>query len=409
MAFAWEPFDRVQPTHFPNPHLDRTGGYPSELGRILSLAAIAEAREVITAWPGYAPTPLISLAGLAQQLAIAQLSYKDEAGRFGLGSFKALGGAYGVHCAARRALARHGPAGVGAGGNDTAAGRAVERRLGLTVTAATDGNHGRSVAWGARLAGCGAVVFVHERVSASRVRQIEAQGASVLRVPGTYDDAVRAAVEAATAQGWLLVADTSGPELLPAARDVMAGYTVLIDEALRQLGPGQAPTHVLVQAGVGGLAAALLAALWGRFGARRPRLIVVEPERAACLLRSAQAGRPVAIEGALDTVMAGLSCGEPSYPAWQILDRGADGFCVVPDSVVAPAMRLLAQSPFGDPAIIAGESAVAGLALLICACRSTEPGKSLLLTPEARVLVIGTEGATDPELYRSMVDDDSRA
>lgn len=380
---AFDPFDRVQPAVVHNPRVERTGDYPADLRAILGLAAATEAREVIAAWPGYAPTPLIDLEALARQLGIARLSYKNEAERFGLGSFKALGGAYGVYRAAR------------------AAGRAGE----LTVTTATDGNHGRSVAWGARLFGCRAVVFVHEGVSAWRAREIESYGASVVRVPGTYDDAVRAAADAAAANGWRLIADTSGQEILPAACDVMAGYTVLIHEALQQLGSSHPPTHVFVQAGVGGLAAALLAYLWEQLGAKRPRLIIVEAERADCLLRSARAGHLSAVGGELDTLMAGLACGEPSHPAWQILSRGADDFCAVPDSIVAPAMRLLARSPWGDPSITAGESAVAGLALLICACRSAPLGNSLALTPDARVLVIGTEGATDPQLYRALVGD----
>jgi len=375
-----EPFDPLRVALMRNPRVERTGGYPVELRLILDLAAAAEARRAITTWPGYEPTPLLDLKGLAKALGIARLSYKNEARRFELQSFKALGGAYAVQ-------------------------RAVQgsHRREITVTTATDGNHGRSVAWGAELFGCRAVVHVHEGVSAWRVLQIESHGATVVRVPGTYDDAVRAAADAAASQGWLLIADTSGPGNLPATSDVMAGYTLLIHEALQQLGPGQPPTHVIVQAGVGGLAAALLAYLWELFGARRPRLAVVEAERADCLLRSIRAGRPVASRGEPDTIMAGLACGEPSHPAWQILTRGADDFCTVPDSMVAPAMRLLASGPWGDPRIVAGESAIAGLALLICACRSAAARNSLALTADARVLLIGTEGATDPRIYRSLV------
>lgn len=376
---AFAPFERAQPALVHNPRVERTAEYPADLRPILDLTTATEAREAITAWSGYAPTPLVDLEALAKQLGVARLSYKDEAGRFGLGSFKALGGAYAVWRAACRT-----------------------RRRGLTVTTATDGNHGRSVAWGARLFGCRAVVFVHDRVSAWRVQEIEAQGAEVVRVSGTYDDAVRAAVRAAAKEGWVLIADTSGPEDLPSARDVMAGYTVLMHEVLQQLGSDHRPTHVFVQAGVGGLAAAVLAWSWEQLGVERPRLVVVESERADCLLRSARAGHAVAVGGDLDTIMAGLSCGEPSHPAWRILSRGADDFCAVPDAIVAPTMRLLARSPWGDQAIIAGESAVAGLGMLICACGSAALRDALGLTPDARVLTIGTEGATDPELYRAL-------
>lgn len=405
MESVFKPFDRSRPALTHNPCVERTSEYPADLRTVVSFAAGAEARKVISTWPGYAPTPLIDLPALARQLGIGRLSYKNEAERFGLGSFKALGGAYGVYRAARRARLRQGLMGGKTSSDELSSAPAAGCMDRLTVTTATDGNHGRSVAWGAQLFGCRAVVFVHERVSAWRVQQIESYGATVVRVPGTYDNAVRAAREASVSKGWLLIADTSGSENLPAASDVMAGYMVLIHEALQQLGSSHPPTHVFVQAGVGALAAALLAHLWELFGAKRPRLVVVEAERADCLLRSARAGHSVAVDGELDTIMAGLACGEPSHPAWRILSRGADEFCAVPDSIVAPAMRLLVHSPWGDPRIIAGESAVAGLGLLICACRSARLRDALALTPDTRVLVIGTEGATDPELYRSLVCD----
>jgi diaminopropionate ammonia-lyase len=391
----WDAYDQAALRVVHNAAVER-GIYPVELRGILSSAAAAKARRVITGWPGYAPTPLVDLKGLARELDIARLGYKNEAARFGLGSFKALGGAYGVYCMLCRAQSA--PSSSPHGSTELTA-RADE----FVVTTATDGNHGRSVAWGARLFGCRAVVFVHERVSSWRVEQIGSYGAKVVLVAGTYDDAVRAARDAADANGWLLVSDTSGPENLPITRDVMAGYTLLIHEALEQFGMLPPPTHVLVQAGVGGLAAALLAYLWELLGADRPRLVVVEPERADCLFQSACQGRPVAIGGDLHTLMAGLSCGEPSYPAWQLLSRGADAFCTVPDSIVAPTMRLLAAGSCGDPHIVAGESAVAGLAALTMIARSPALRESCALTPDSGVLLIGTEGATDVTLYRALV------
>jgi diaminopropionate ammonia-lyase len=357
--------------------IDRSLPIPEDLRGIFNLARAQEAYRVISAWPGYAPTPLRDLAGLARQLGHGRLTYKDEAGRFGLGSFKALGGAYAV---CRAQPTRH-----------------------HCVTTATAGNHGRSVAWGAQLCGCRAVIFVPERLSPGRAQEIEALGAELVRVPGTFDDAVRASARAARAHGWLSIPDTCGLELLPAAVDVMTGYTVLVRETLERLPPWEMPTHVIVQAGVGGLAAAVLGYLWEGLGARRPRFIVVEPERADCMLQSIRAGRPQTLDSGLETMMACLACGEPSHPAWQLLSHGADDFCKIPDSLVAPTMRLLATGRFGDAAIVAGESGVAGLALLIAACRSSSLGAALGLGPDAHVLVIGTEGATDRGIYRSIV------
>lgn len=374
---VFAPYEAARPGLLHNDGVDRRAPIPGNLRDIFNLAVAQEAYRVISAWPGYAPTPLRDLAGLAARLGIGRLSYKDEAGRLGLGSFKALGGAYAV-CRAQSAR-QH------------------------CVTAATAGNHGRSVAWGARLCGCRAVIFVPGRLSPGRAREIEALGAELAYVPGTFDDAVRASARAAEMHGWLSIPDTCGAERLPAAADVMAGYTVLVREVLERLRPCELPTHVIVQAGVGGLAAAVLGYLWATLGACRPRLVVVEPEHAACVLQSVRAGRPQALDSDLDTMMACLACGEPSHPAWQLLSRGADDFCTIPDSLVAPTMRLLATGRFGDVAIVAGESAIAGLALLIAAGRSAELARALDLGPEAHVLVIGSEGATDPDIYRSIV------
>ncbi len=347
---------------------------------ILDPAGFEEAREAITRWPGYAPTPLRRLRGLARALGIAGIVYKDEASRFGLGSFKALGGGYAV----ARAVARHGRA--------------------ITVTCATDGNHGRAVAWGAARAGCRAVIFVHEGVSPGRRRAIEAFGAEVRVVPGTYDDAVRRSAEVARERRWVLVSDTSweGYETIP--REVMQGYAVMAEEAIDQLeAAGERPTHVFVQGGVGGLAAAVAARFEASFGPDRPQLVVVEPERAACLLASCRAGRPVAVPGDLATVMAGLACGEPSLLAWRVLGELAHAFLAVPDHAAEATMRLLAQGVGGDPPVVAGESGVAGLAGLLAAANCPELAAPLGLDADSRVLVFGTEGATDPVLYRSIV------
>jgi diaminopropionate ammonia-lyase len=182
----------------------------------------------------------------------------------------------------------------------------------------------------------------------------------------------------------------------------MLGYAVMAEEALDRLGT-ERPSHVFLQAGVGGLAAAVASVLGRRYGAERPRIVVVEPERAACLLASCRAGRPVAVDGALDTVMAGLACGEPSLLAWRVLDELADAFLAIPDHAAVATMRLLAEGVAGDPPLVIGESGVAGLAGALAVAAVPAFRSALGLGPESRLLVFGTEGATDVEVYRSLV------
>jgi len=356
-----------------NRAVDRRDAYPEALRTILCLARGAEARRAIAAWPGYAPTTLHDLGWLARELGLAAVAYKDEGTRFGLGSFKALGGAYAV----ARLVAANG-------------GRP------LTVCCATDGNHGRSVAWGAQRAGCRCVIYVHAKVSRGRIDAIARYGAEVRIVRGTYDDSVRQAAADAAREGWTVVSDTSWDGYTEIPRDVMQGYSVMVAEAMEQA--GTTPTHAFVQGGVGGVAAAVVAHLWEALGPARPRIVVVEPDKADCLTRSAEAGRITFAEGDLDTVMAGLSCAEPSPLAWTILSPGADAFMTIADESIAPAMRALA-----DHGIVGGESGVAGLAALRIAACDAAMRAALALDASSRVLLFGTEGATDPALYAKLV------
>jgi diaminopropionate ammonia-lyase len=272
----------------------------------------------------------------------------------------------------------------------------------VTVTCATDGNHGKSVAWGARTFGCKCVVYVHAGVSRNRRDAIAAYGAEVRVVEGTYDDAVRRAAEDAARGGWTVVSDTSYEGYTDTPRDVMQGYGLIALEADRQLPAGTRPTHVFAQAGVGGLAASLCAYYWESRGDQAPVFAVAEPDTANCLQLSAKAGKATTAPGSLDTMMAGLACGEPSLLAWRILSRGADAFLTLDDPAAAETMRLLADPPFGDPGIVAGESAVAGLAGFLLAAADEDARRKLRLTEKSVVLVVGTEGATDPDLYRKI-------
>ena len=351
----------------------------------LPAAGFRRAQAEITSWDGYAPTPLrdLGLPGVVR--------FKDEAGRFGLGSFKVLGSAYAVTNLLAGTLARQNIA-PSANSADLAAGRYAEATQRMTITSATDGNHGRAVAWAAARFHCRCVIYLHETVSAGREAAIAALGAEVRRVPGNYDDAVRACAGDAAAQRWFVVSDTSWPGYTEVPRDIMQGYRLMADEAADQWS-GPPPTHVFIQGGVGGAAAAVSAQVRARWG-QGPALMVVEPERAACLLASARAGRMTTVTGSLDTIMAGLACGEPSLLAWQELERSAAAFMAIPDTAAIDAMRFLAGI-----GIVAGESGVAGLAALRLAMADPDARVALGLGPASRVLLFGTEGATDTLLY----------
>jgi diaminopropionate ammonia-lyase len=375
--------------------------YGARRSAVMSQAGFAAAFAEISSWPGYAATPLYRLGSLAAGLGLASVGYKDERGRFGLGSFKALGGAYAVANVLRQKVmkARGLPQVTS---QQLLPGDFADVVRGATVTCATDGNHGRSVAWGAQLFGCRCVIFVHEQVSQGRRDAIARYGAEVREVRGNYDDAVRHAAATARAEGWTVVSDTSYPGYRDIPLDVMHGYGVMAAEIAQQLG-GSPPTHVFAQAGVGAMAAAICASFWLRWGEGRPQFVVAEPLHADCVYRSLEAGRPVVVGGRLDTVMAGLACGEVSELAWEILHGGANAAVALDDAYALEAMRLLAHPSAGDPAIVAGETGGAGLGALLAARDYPEIRATLALDADSRVLLLGSEGDTDPAIYRQVV------
>ncbi len=353
----------------------------------LPTAGFRRAKTEITSWDGYVPTPLLDLP-LAGTVRL-----KNEAGRFGLGSFKALGAPFAVVNLLAGELARQG---ITATSADLQNGRLAEVTRRITIASATDGNHGRALAWAASRFHCQCVIYIHATVSAGREAAIAAFGAEVRRVPGTYDDAVRQCAKDAVAHVWFVVSDTSWPGYTDVPRDIMQGYRLMADEAADQwMGPP--PTHVFIQGGVGGAAAAVAVQSRARWGPG-PKLIVVEPDHAACLLASARAGTLTTVPGDLDTIMAGLACGEPSLLAWQELDRAATAFMSIPDAAAVDTMRLLAGM-----GIIVGESGVAGLAAFRLASADDNARAALGLGPESRVLAFSTEGATDTCVYASLV------
>jgi diaminopropionate ammonia-lyase len=365
----------------------------------LGLTAAEEVERYLTYRDNHAPTPLDTLPTLATELGVGAIHIKDEGFRLGLGSFKALGGSYAVIRLVLEEASRHLERPV-----DIAELHAPKVRAaaaGMTVACATDGNHGRSVAQGAQLVGAKAAIFVHSGVSDERVAAIARFGAQMIRVEGTYDDSVAEAAWVATEKGWTVVSDTSWPgyERIPGL--VMQGYTALVREALRQL--PEPPTHVFVQAGVGGVAAAVAGHLALALGNQRPTFVVVDPARAACLFETARAGHPVKIKHGEPTVMAMLECYEPSLVAWRVLSRVADAFMTVDEEDAVAVMNRLARPRGNDPAIVAGESGGAGLAGLTRAAADPKIRTALTLDEASRVFVINTEGATDPERYEELV------
>jgi diaminopropionate ammonia-lyase len=326
---------------------------------------------------------------------------KNEALRLGLGSFKALGGAYAVMVLFKRRLEEHLGHPVEVSELFTPAARDFARTI--TVCCATDGNHGKSVAAGARLLGLRSVIFVHEGVSAARRQALGAD--EITRIKGSYDDSVIESERVAKERGWVLVSDTSWPgyEEVPAL--VGQGYTILIDEALAQMSAlGIAPpTHVFLQAGVGGFAASVSGHLTDRLGRDAVKAIIVEPDRAACVFASALDRKLVTIPHGEPTVMAMLECNTPSLIAWRILEKTASAFMTVTEEEAKEAMRVLAFPEAGDPVIVAGESGAAGLAGYLSLARDRDACARLGIGPESRILVINTETATDPTSYEAIV------
>lgn len=382
--------------------------YDAELRALLGLAEGRAARERLAGWPGLSPepTPAWSLPGLARALGLGALTVKDESRRSPLGSFKALGAPNALVKLVQRRWAEQAWTGA-----DLLAGRHAAALRDFTVISATDGNHGRALAAAAQSLGCRCVIVLHAQVSAEREQAIAAFGAEIVRITGDYDASVHEAARLAAAHGWEVVSDTSyeGYEAVP--RDVMQGYGVIVDELLATV-PEDGPcpwSHVVLQGGVGGMAAGIVSALWDRFGAQRPCFIVVEPEQADCLLQSAVEGRPARARGSVDSVMAGLACGETSPLAWRFLQPAVDGFMTVTDAQAEAAMRVLAEGRHGDVPVLAGESGVAGLAGVAALMADADARAAAGLGPSSRVLLVNTEGATAPSVYAAIVGTDAAA
>jgi diaminopropionate ammonia-lyase len=354
--------------------------------------------------PDYRPTPLAALDRLAARLGLGGIWVKDEGRRFGLKAFKAMGAAYGL-CRALAARLKIAAAPLTLSVL-TDPGLAV-RTGQITCITATDGNHGRAVAWAAQRLGCRAVVYMPRGTVQARIDNIRMFGAAVEVVDGTYDQAVAMAAESAEKNDWLLIQDTVGESCEQVPRWIMDGYRIIARECLQAL-DGDLPTHVILQAGVGSFAAAIQTELTASPGPRRPHTTVVEPARAACFYQSALAGdgRPRRVEGDLNTIMAGLACGVPNPVAWEILRSGAGLFVACDDRVARRGMRVLGNPLEGDPAVISGESGAVGLGLIYEAMtdpRLADLRQAMGLNHGSKVLVFSTEADTDPVMYRRVV------
>jgi len=379
-------------SHVTNPKVQLGSDYKHQ--DILSLEGFRLANKEITSWDNYQPTPLYSFDEMAEEIGVSSIFYKDEYPRFTLKSFKALGGAYAV---ANHLIKKLNEEGINANSSDLISGIYKDYTSRHTVCCATDGNHGRSVAWGAQQFGCSCEIYIHRNVSAGRERAIANYGAVVNRIKGNYDDSVRIAAEVAEKNGYTVVSDTSYEGYTDIPKDVMQGYTVMVDEAMKQM--NDTPTHVFLQGGVGGFPAAVVSFLQESLDC--PRIfVVVEPANADCLFQSAVNGEPTAVHGDLDTIMAGLACGEVSVLAWSILESYTPHFMSITDESIPKAMRLLANRK--NP-IIAGESAITGLAGFLIACNDSNLKSKLMINENSKILFFGTEGDTDEEMYEQLV------
>jgi len=352
--------------------------------------------------PNYSPTPTANLSLLANKLGIKQILIKDESYRFDLNAFKVLGASF--------AVAKHLAKVIGLPEEKLSYEAIIackKQYQNTTFVTATDGNHGRAVAWAAKLFACDAVVYMPKGSSLTRLNAISAYGATASITELNYDNTVTFASQQAQQNGWALLQDTAWDAYTKVPQDIMMGYFTLISETLQQ-NTDFWPSHVFLQAGVGSLPAAIVAHMCGFKDKPIPKFIVVEPDAAACLYASAEQATKsaVRINGDLNTIMAGLACGEPSTIAWEILHAKADAFLSCSDDVARKGMRVLGNPLKGDCAVISGESGAVTLGALfeiLSDPRFKDIKDKLALNATSRVLLLSTEGDTDPAIYRDIV------
>ena len=348
----------------------------NQILKSLSKKDIDEAYSSISSWESYAPTPLIELNKLSNELSLNNIFYKDESKRFNLKSFKALGGAYAVE-------------------------KVTKGNKDIVVSTATAGNHGRSVAWGAKRLGLKCKIFISEFVSEARGQAMSDLGAEVIKVKGNYEKSLIECIKHSTKNNWQIVQDVAWKDYMIVPKYTMAGYTVMMKEISDQVKDDQI-THIILQAGVGGMAGAMIAGM-ARYLKNVPETIVVEPDSAACVMESIKTGKIEKIDIKRESLMGGMSCGEVSLVPWEILKNSVK-FCIsLPDDDIAKTMKLLGNSTFSEERIIAGENSAPGVVSLIASCSDDEIKKQLKLDSKSNILVIGCEGDTDKKMYQKLI------
>ena len=347
-----------------------------EIFKSLSKKNIDEAYLSISDWASYSPTPLIELNKLSNELNLNKIFYKDESKRFNLKSFKALGGAYAVEK-------------VSKGNKD------------IVVATATAGNHGRSVAWGAKRLGLKCKIFISEFVSDARGDAMAALGADVIKVKGNYEKSLIECIKQSTENNWQIVQDVAWKDYISVPKFTMAGYTVMMKEIIDQI-QNDKITHIILQAGVGGMAGAMIAGI-ARYLDYVPKTITVEPDSAACVLESIKSGKIEKIDIKRESLMGGMSCGEVSLVPWEILKNSVKYCISLPDDDIAKTMKLLGNAIFSNEKIIAGENSAPGVISLIASCEDEKIKDKLGLNKDSNILVIGCEGDTDQEMYQKLI------
>ena len=343
---------------------------------VLSKHEIDEAYDTISRWENYSPTPLISLNKLSKKLKINKIFYKDESKRFHLKSFKALGGAYAVE-------------------------KVTKGNKDIVISTATAGNHGRSVAWGSKKLGLKCKIFISEYVSEFRAEVMRSFGADVIRVKGNYDNSLKECIKQSKQYNWQIVQDVAWEDYKLIPKLTMAGYTVMMKEISEQIN-NQKISHVILQAGVGGMAAAMIAGI-AIYLNHVPKIIIVEPESAACVLESIKTGKIEKITVEKESLMGGMSCDEVSLVPWQILKNSTSHCVTVSDDYISKTVKSLANCEFSDEKIIGGECSTPGIVSLIGIFNDVDIRKKINLNKDSNVLLFGCEGDADEELYQKLL------
>ena len=342
----------------------------------LSKEDIDDAYTKISNWKGYSPTPLVELNKLSKELNLNKIFYKDESKRFDLRSFKALGGAYAVE-------------------------KVTKGNKDIVVATATAGNHGRSVAWGAKRLGLKCKIFISEYVTDARGKVMSDLGADVIKVKGNYESSLIECIKQSTKNNWQIIQDVAWKEYITVPKYTMAGYAVMMKEIVDQLDHNKI-SHIILQAGVGGMAGAMIAGV-ARYLKNIPITVVVEPDSAACVLESIRTGKIEKIDIIRESLMGGMSCGEVSLVPWEILKNSVKYCISLPDDDIAKTMKLLGNANFSDEKIIAGENSTPGVISLISSCENEKIKEKMQLNKNSNVLLIGCEGDTDKEMYQKLI------